>query len=118
MASAKRRLRLLLLRVDHVELALGGVECARDASVGGCERLLVVGIGLLEGAGLRRTDPSELAKAGSSLRARAVSASAAAISGMRLGDHRLLQPARRIEIGKRRPPAPATAASAFAKAAR
>ena len=45
--AGQRRLRLLLLRVDDVELALRGLQRGARLRVGG-ERLLVVGVGLLE----------------------------------------------------------------------
>ena len=100
-APASAAMRLLLLRVDDVELALCRLERRARPGIGG-ERLLVVGIRLLEalhrgGAILRQAAVAVdvVLRAGDLGRGRGQ-------LGLRLGDHRFLQPAVGLEIRQRR----------------
>ena len=98
--AGQRRFGLLLLRVDDVELPLRRLQRRACPGIGG-ERLLIVGIRLLEPLQRCRTDPvpgcdsdRRRISCGRSRRGRGQ-------LGLRLGDHRFLQPAGRLEIRQR-----------------
>ena len=107
---------LLLLRLDHIELALRRFQCRACLCVGG-QRLLVIGIGLLEALHRRALV----------LRQRAIAVHVVLAAhdlgrgrdqfGLCLGDDRLLQAALASRLASVAC-CPATAASAFASAAR